>query len=232
VPVGEQRLTAKRGAFEVTFSVNVEPGAIVEAESAPLEAVQALGYVSGVFDSIEDIVTALGNEITEIDNDDLSDASLLQEYAIIFINCGAYSFTESRASALAEYVNNGGTLYVSDLESQYISALFPGDVTFSGNSSPEAIDSEVTDAGLQAWIGTDQVTITYDAGGWDRVTAVDNEASVLLRGQPAQLDTGDEPLAITFPLGSGRVVYTTFHNTSGIPGDQESILRYYIYLGV
>ncbi len=233
VPEGEQTLAAKRGAFEATFTVNVTPGDVVATDPIGIESVQPLGYVPGAFDSIEDVVQDLGNDdIEEISLDDLSDPDVLSEYAIIFINCGASSYSEERAEALEQYVNQGGTLYVSDLEAPYIDTLFPDEIDFSSNSSPETLDAEVLSSSLEDWLQENELSITYDAGGWERIVDLEGDAEVLLRGQPLQLDEGDEPLAITFNLGSGRVVYTTFHNTAGVPSEQEGVLRYYIYLDV
>jgi hypothetical protein len=38
-----------------------------------------------------------------------------------------------------------------------------------------------------------------------------------------------QPLAISITHGTGRVVYTTFHNEAGVTADQLAVLRYFIF---
>lgn len=231
VPTGEQTLIAKRGVFEATFTVTVPLNDVIAVDEVDLDSVQPLGYVPGEYDSIEDVVLGLGNEdVDELSPESLGDADLLGDYAMVFVNCGSDSFTEERAAVLADYVNQGGTLYISDLEAPYVEALFPDDISFTNDSFAEELEGRVTAQSLRDWIRRGELTITYDAPSWSRITNLEGDAEVLVHGQPSQLDEGNEPLAITFSLGSGRVVYTTFHNTVGLNIEQESVLRYYIYL--
>ena len=231
VPTGEHTFTAKRGVFEATFTATVTEDDVVAVDEIDLESVQPLGYVQGEYDAIEEVILSLGNDdVDKLDPEALDDRDLLDDYAIVFINCGSDSFTEDRAAVLNDYVNDGGTLYLSDKEAPYVEALFPDDIAFSDESVAEEIEGQITSSSLQDWIRLNALTLTYDAGFWERIVRLEGDADVLVRGQPNQLNEGDEPLAITFDVGSGRVVYTTFHNTVGQNVEQESVLRYYIYL--
>ena len=55
---------------------------------------------------------------------------------------------------------------------------------------------------------------------------------MLLRGN-YQSDAGavtNRALAIAKTEGSGKVVYTSFHNEAGVTADQIAVLRYFVYI--
>lgn len=236
VPAGKQELTAKRGVFEVTFEVDVEPGTTTETETAELESTKKLGVVPGFYDSIEEILVDLGNEVDTLSVDDLSDASTLSEYSFVFINCGSGSdYPDERIDALKEYMENGGTVYASDQEEAYAKALFSDDISFSRNASSQEIEATIVSDDLEQFVGKSEVDIQYDLGSWARIVDLsediaDTPGAVLLEGQPEEVEEGTEPLAIKLDVGEGRLVHTTFHNEAGVTEDQEVVLRYFIYL--
>lgn len=240
VPSGEQTLGAKKGVFETTFSVNVEAGETVMSEdsSTTVQPSKPLGVVLGNYDSIEAIVDSLGyaSNLDTLQTSDLADASTLNNYSIVFINCGSGGpYSDERVDAMRTYMSNGGTLYLSDLEQDYAEALFPGTVSFNNQTSTQQIKAEIESNDLRTFVGKDSVEIAYDLPSWERVVSISDTTSyptprVLLNGQPQELDSGSEPLAITYNTDPGRLVYTTFHNEAGATADQRAVLKYYVFL--
>ena len=57
-------------------------------------------------------------------------------------------------------------------------------------------------------------------------------AAVLLRGSYTAGGSPrvNQPLAFIVPHGTGRLVFTTFHNEAGATPDQIAVLRHFIYL--
>lgn len=231
VPTGTVTLGAKAGAFEAMFTVEVSENEIVDSGSVGVDAIRKLGHVTGSFDSIQNIVASLGSETERILAANLSNPELLAEYDIIFMNCGSGTYNEERAQVLRQYVEAGGTLYVSDLDYRYVEAIFPGDVEF-GSGGSQTIEAQIQSQLLQQYVQSSTLDITYNLGGWIRVTGVSGGGSsdVLLRGQPNEIESGTEPLAFTFTRGNGRVIFTTFHNSASASEDQIQVLSYYIFL--
>lgn len=242
VPAGKQTLAAKKGAFESTFSVDVTANETVQSDEnqSQVQPSKDLAVVLGSYDSIEEIVIDLGYEsyLDTLNAGQLSKSSTLENYSIVFINCGSggsATLPDDRVSALRDYINNGGTLYVSDLEQDYAEEIFPGTASFKNNTSTQTVAANISSNDLQKFVGKSSVDIKYDFSSWERVVSTSDTTSyptpeTLLSGQPKELNSGTEPLAITYDTGPGRFVYTTFHNEAGATSDQRVVLKYYVFL--
>ena len=81
-------------------------------------------------------------------------------------------------------------------------------------------------------MGKTAVTIAYDLDAWTDVTQLPTGATVLLRGSytASGAQRTNQPIAFMVPQGSGRLVFTTFHNEAGATQDQIAVLRHFIYL--
>lgn len=232
VPIGEQTLLAQRGAFQTTFMVTVEQDQQTMIDAPiKIESASALAYVPGVYDSIEEIVEELGNEITELSVSDLADPGVTSQYGIIFLNCSNYfsAPSEEVTDNLRDYVENGGVLYASDWASVFVEALYPESIEFERSGNEQTITVDVVEDDVRLFVdGRDEIELAYDLGSWARIASVQG-ASVLVRGTVNEEDTS-EPLAVLFEQGQGQVIYTTFHNEAGVTEDQLAVLRYFIYL--
>lgn len=109
----------------------------------------------------------------------LNGTKSLSDFDIVFINCGGslgsdpgtdFESLLSNADVrqrLVDYVNNGGTLYVTDLSYDFINQSFPDFVNFEGNIDPthagninlaqngyggEKPDATVKDATMASWL--------------------------------------------------------------------------------
>jgi hypothetical protein len=235
VPAGPRVIIATRGAFQARVNVTVVANQTVVAPKAPLTSTGKLAYVPGTFDAIQNIVsTSLGNPIEEIDAADLGNSTVTSKYRMIFLNCGLEETPSENAATIANlraFMQAGGTIYASDYASVYVKALFPS-YNFDYTGDAQTIQATVTDASLQAFVGKQSVSITYDLGAWTDVTQLPTGATVLLRGsyEASGNQRTNQPIAFVIPQGSGRLVFTTFHNETGATQDQIAVLRHFIYL--
>lgn len=231
LPAGLRKLRARRGNFEAAFSIEVPEGQTVTAGPVALQAMGKLAYVSGVYDSIERIVRGqLGYPMDELAASQLSQATTLNQYQMIFLNCGLSGNGAAGPSLLA-WVRAGGTLYASDHALAYILAMLPSDNITYDSGSAGTINATVTDAALQAFVGRSVAQIRYDLGAWLSPISLPSRARVLLRAPNANgITVGNRPLAFVIDEGAGHIVYTSFHNEAGVTADQLDVLRYYIYI--
>ena len=234
VPAGPQVIVATRGAFQARINVTVVANQTVAAPKAPLVSTGKLAYVRGVFDHIENIVSSFGNAIEEISVADLADPTVTSKYRMIFLNCGLDETAADNAATIANlrsFMQSGGTIYASDYASVYVESLFPAyDFAYAGDE--QTIQATIADASLQAFVAKTSVAIAYDLPDWTDVLALPTGATVLLRGTylAGGVQRANQPLAFVVAHGTGRLVFTTFHNETGATQDQLAVLRHFIYL--
>ncbi len=236
VPTGLQVIVVTRGAFQAKVNVNVTANQSVVAPKAQLVSTGRLAFVRGTFDSIESIVQgALGNPIEEIQASQLGSSAVTSAYRMIFLNCGLDTdpvFNNPNVvTNLRAFLQNGGTIYASDWAADYVNKLFPG-FTFALTGDEQATTATIVDASLQTFVGKSTVSIVYDLGSWANLLAIPANATVLMRANYTadgnQLT--NRPIAISLPQGTGRLVFTTFHNEAGATADQIAVLRHFIYI--
>ena len=233
VPVGKQRLVARRGLFVGTIDVDVAAGETVEVEPT-VRSEKQMAYVPGSFDRIEAIVEeSLGQEIERISRNQLSDASITDQFGAIFLNCGASIMqTDQVIQNLLAYVDAGGLLYVSDLELPVVRAMIPDAVLQTSSGDSQMVTADVVDEALREGHlgGQETVEIHFNLSGWQTMLNVSDETNTLLRGdiQGWGGTMEDTPLAIEIAYGEGRVVYTSFHNSAAATEDQIAVLEHYI----
>lgn len=174
-------------------------------------------------------------------NDLLNDPDLMDNYDIIFLNCGASEAlaTDPVASAnLAAFVQNGGIIYATDWMYKYIKGSFEADdyLTFA---QPEkkgtslSAEAQVMNADLLLWLEAQGVEVNPTVQINDFLTAwqmvdtfnSDNVMSWLVADVVYDNDpVSDKPLAFTFQHGQGGVFYSSFH-THGDDPSQDAIVQ-------
>jgi hypothetical protein len=258
VPCGPQTIQMQKGSFYHKFTRVVVPGQTVGGTSTDqcfLGNVAKLAVVTGDWDMIQWTLDYLhlkyktynGNSSeygtpTEAVNL-LSNASKLSEYDVVFINCSdsagpiMASNGAEISAALQQFVQGGGSLYLSDYAHPYFEQTWPGYVLFpaSPHSVPgnQTLDGHVLDSDLAAYLAKDHVAIHYGLGPLTAATGVGPDTTVFIEaffkdpGATWPLMTSFQP----YP-GGGHVIYTTFHNDeqSQIQADMGSILQYVVFL--
>lgn len=218
-PIGDRVLHIQTGDgsnFRTTLQVNVQENQTQQLEESVLrlDQVANIAYVSGSYDSIEDIISSLGYEADAITFSQLSDYSVVSQYDIIFLNCGSISGSIANSAAvtsnLAAFVTNGGSLYASDWAVAY---LIGGDTNTSACDAPGGFISDttlcsmddgssgtlntfITNAALADAVGLSTLDIEYDLGSWQKIITVDETFwEVLVRetgtNQPLMIKTNN-----------------------------------------
>lgn len=251
LPVGEHTVTAEKGSFSTSFEIEIEDGELLELSvDECLDGDIDIAVIQGEFDSIEHVLAEMAIEVDlypSIDSADsvalLRDPNALAEYEILLINCDlALGWTGHQSEItqnLADYVANGGSLYVSDWSFYVLETTFPEAVDFLGDDldfwQPLAgpagsITAEVVDEDLQAALGKSDASVVFDQSGWAVAQAV-GSGHVLVQAELSVVDLwGVEstvvcPLVVRLDHGEGTVYYTAFHNEAQLTGDMLVILE-------
>ena len=169
----------------------------------------------------------------------------LMDYDILYVNCDApppYDVLNWE-NTLAQFVSQGGLLYVTDLSSEWVTQPFYSYV--SQNFMVDGVDGDrvqVTDSALRDWLralpcGNGNACVDSNGRFWltgygDDVLTPDDPAVT-----PLVTDlSGDRVLTLRFPHGdnAGQVFFSTFHTADGFYGSsgrtaEERMLEYLFY---
>ncbi|MEZ4239198.1 MAG: hypothetical protein R3F59_24195 [Myxococcota bacterium] len=158
-------------------------------------------------------------------------------YDVIFFDCGIDTHFRDDAAlvdTLQQFVQDGGSLYASDLAFPVVEAPFPAKIDFQGNDASDfapgvgargEVDADVLDPVMQQVLGSNTALVEFNLGGW--AAMVSTTGDTLLEGSYPQMGGGRDagPLAVRFTAGSGTVVYTSFHNEQQINFDMATLLQ-------
>lgn len=226
VPEGTWTFTAEAGSWNTTFTADVIGGQQTQLATdqclSPSSA--AVAVVWGEWDEMERILDRMNVTYTMYrDVSDLvDDPNVLNQYDIVFFNCGFDEWRALRAAPLANiraFVAQGGSIYASDLGYDLVEVGWPEYITFDGNDSirddaewapPYDGYAQVVDASLTAALGgTTQVYIESPGAA---MIGVSSQTRVYLQGDRF-MDGGTHPMMVGFRPSStsGRVFYTDFH---------------------
>ena len=259
VPCGLQSIQMQKGSFKHQFAVFVNAGMVMDASSSDrcfATNAAKIAVVTGDWDRIELVLDQLKLEYDEYDGLEdfwgfggaeeaiafLTNSTKLNEYDVLFINCGPmpeemmWSDGTKISANLSKFLEKGGSLYVSDYAFVFFEETWPGYVDFPSDPYQvfkETVDGHVVDPPLFAYLGKDYIPIEYSLT--PLVTATDISPETLLHME-AYFDQFGEtrPIMMSFspyPDG-GRVVFTNFHNEEGwgIQQDLAQILNYVVFL--
>lgn len=221
VPSGPATVRVSRGSWSEDHSVVIESGVVTRLSDGVCLSDDdvRVGVVYGVYDSIQVLLDGLGIDWRFVDLEYLGRPSVLDELDVLFVNCGTYGFDRA---ALANWVLGGGRLYASDWE--FFSALAGAPEAFddydTGYTGDSGVRTGVVDDPLMRLaLGFDHAQIRYDYGAWIELRGSDL-AQVLVRDS-----VHGAPLMVAFEPGTGRVIYTTFHNSHQLTADVRVLLE-------
>jgi hypothetical protein len=178
-------------------------------------------------DNMGAILEKMGYRWQMVPNDSFRMKQVLAKFDVLFINCCAGGAAHHNASALEDFVSNGGVLYVSDLSASQIREAFPGKIDFGwGGEAPQYVKAEVVNEEARAALGKSSVNIHFDMSAWVPITSVSTDVDIYLEGKAKCLD-GEKhrPLMAGFKHGEGYVIYTAFHNHALPTGEEQALLQ-------
>ena len=182
----------------------------------------------------------------------LGDRTLLFQYDIVFLNCGLgdLPFTArffntippETLQNLRDFVSQGGSVYASDWAYYVVEKTWPDFVGFRGDdsqggsakvgSAPQDLTANIVDAPMSLALGQATMELHYPLSAWVVIEEAAPSTTVYIRGS-ASLDDGtvleDVPHTVAFRPGSGRVLFTSFHQEPGINPDMQRVLQLLIF---
>jgi hypothetical protein len=188
----------------------------------------------------------------------------IDQYNIVFIPCSGSNgttCTDMQAgegavkSTLGDYVAKGGKLYVTDYSYEYVRQIFPGYVTWEGQTSSigsacqtGAYDADATieDKGLGDWLSAAGNPSVKLLQSWTTIQSVNPVTTTNASGSPvtvtpkvwlsANKTSGKRPATVSFERGCGRVLFSTYHTegdgSRGLLAQEEALLYVLLEVGV
>lgn len=248
VPAGTHELTVTSGSWVDTDDVTVQKGQTTdlttEAAKLCLEGDTVdIAVLEGSFDDIGSILDGLGIDYELYGTSGstpistlVEDLDAMKDYDIIFAECGGSPGSSTAENNVHQFVESGHSLYASDLADDYIEALSHGIdvITFADQSgSAGTVTADVLTPAMQNLVGS-TLDIEFDMGSWSIMesAAVVTEVHFEVDGHQVGMDHVDKvPLLAVFhdPIGGGRAIYTSFHNSAQADSEIEEIMEYMIF---
>jgi hypothetical protein len=198
VPAGNNIVVKiTKGDWKIALELDVEKDKTTSLTSAQTTLPSTgndtpkIAVVIGIWDFMQDVLTKLGvndfdvyNSIEEL----LTPSSNISQYKIVFINCGSdegISVDSTMTDAFRDFVNNGGSLYVTDRSYDFVEQTFPEKINFLGSDAVPVSDPEEKDAAERGADGitTDAVVLDITLKNWlDNQGALNQDKSVHIEG--------------------------------------------------
>lgn len=214
-----------------------------------------------VYDKMGVLLDTLGEgyKYTAFGLEDLRNAEKLSEFDVIFLTCSGVPQTwlgkrigasqregadlyepndevlQQVANNLRHFVEQGHTLYASDLHFGLVAKAFPELVPGGepDRGKTQKVNAEVIDAGLRELIGS-EMPLEFDQEGWYPAEFEGKDVTVYLRGR--YQTEGDAsrtaPLLVKFLAHDGTVIFTSFHNEKQNSETELKLLRYLVFSAV
>ena len=260
IPAGDHTISITSGSFEATEDVTIVKDQITDRESIGEKVCLTgdevdIAVVTGGFDDIVGILDDLN-----IDHDTytttgslMSDLDLMRDYEVIFVECSNSLGGADEEFNTRRFVEEGGSLYASDLSWDVIQDSIPEAMKFALEDEGEnatitdsqTVMADVVSDEMLDVLGSDEVEIYYNLGSVGTIDeaaevggTVHFRADLNVSGFTDAFDNAypdgikyDAPLMATYdePLGSGFVIYTSFHNSQQASQDIMDIMEYMIF---
>jgi hypothetical protein len=205
-----------------------------------------------------------GYQYDKIPMDTLFDSTKLKVYDAVFFTCDGFPASwmgqgtgkaarpnteeapfrpevlDKVRAALRDYVEGGGTLYVSDWRFPVLAETFREFVDDAevAEGQPQTVQAQVVAADLRQALGADSIELNFDQPDWFTAAFQGADCEVLLRGRfrTKQNDERTGPLLVRFRFGQGKipgtVVFTSFHNEKENTDLALKLLRFLVFTTV
>jgi hypothetical protein len=273
---GEEYLVVQKGQFRRVRKVTLEPDTQLDKATTTLPGHTDVGagdnvpkmlVLQGSYDKIEDSLGKLG--ITELtiaaDNGNgenrkpLLDANELAKYHVIFIPCSdkteSYMSNQQVKDNLANWVNSGGKLYVTDWSYEYARQPFPPFIHWAGETASigsaatlDEYDAPATavDQGLGDWLKAVGFSSFDVQANWTTIDGVDtlpgkdedgNDVMITPKVWVEGTKAGKQvPTTVSYQQQCGRVMFSTYHTESGsgtgLTAQEDALLHVLLEVGV
>jgi len=263
---GNVNLNITAAGFEADLvNINATPGLIANTPVIVLQGVaqpdttapgqQNWLVQKGKFDSVQNLLAELkgcpdpenctdkgltvSSSVTNVD---------LNPFDVLFINCGADEFDKNFDDVLnatdavgdltryRDFVNQGGHIYLTDLEAYVVEAMFPAKMQYKIGSNAATFGGTVlgksVHPGLKSVVGP-SFDITFDIGLWTPITMVEPGVTTFIEGDTSALSNipGESPITIGFRPSptSGCVFFSSYHIKDQPTGStQEQAMKYLV----
>ncbi len=197
----------------------------------------------------------------------LTTPSEIEKYHMVFIPCsgstssdpggngpecnGAFAYDPKVLTTIEGFVKKGGRVYASDWSYEYVRQIFPGFVSWKGET--QQIGSACMQGGgdqaappvdpdLAKWLDAQGQALTTVKDAWTGITDVHTKMDIDAAGKPVSetpkvwVHADASPATTSFKHGCGRVLYTTYHTqptaeTSG-PLEPQALSLLYLILEI
>lgn len=255
IPSGDHLMTITSGSFEITEDITVLKGETLDRESEAqklcLQGTEvSIAVITGSWDDIGSLLNGMNIEYDTMSSAGafFSDITAMTEYDIIFVECGASwppgfsTDADEIQFNIARYVELGNSFYVSDQAYRYIDEPLSEAIRFyneDSSSNPTVGDAqdvvaEVVSPEMQTLLGSTTTDINFNMGVWAVAEDIGPATDAHFIGD-VEISGGDmvydAPLMSIYndPVGDGRAIYTSFHNTAQVAGDMQDILEFMIF---
>jgi hypothetical protein len=193
------------------------------------------------YDNMGQLLDSLGagyqwDPITE---DELRSSKRLAEFDVVFFTCASTPVRDPDLErSLRAFVENGGTLYASDLRFAALRGAFPEFIarTTDPDGLAQEVRARVVDGGLREALGAEEIKLKFDAYGWKPASFDRARVTTFLEGWYRTVkgkgDKAFTPLLVRFACGKGTVIFTSFHNSKQNSETERKLLRYLVFTAV
>jgi len=193
----------------------------------------------------------------------LTDPAEISKYHIVFVPCTGSSDMSSEPkcsgvwgggatkTTMDGFVKAGGRVYVSDWSYEYVRQVFPGFVTWKGETSTIGSacqggggdqTAKVEDTGLAAWLTAQGKTLDTVKDAWTQISKVnpvadlDPDGKAVTTTPKVWVQANGAPATTSFEHSCGRVLYTTYHtqptSETSAPLEPQALALLYLILEV
>jgi hypothetical protein len=194
------------------------------------------------FDDMGQLLRTLGKgyDYTLLEEIQLESYEKLKQFDVIFLTCKRSTAQNLHLNAaLRRFVEEGGTLYASDLRFDALRGAFP---EYIEKGQPryglkQKTTVRIVDDGLRDVLG-EKVELHFDADNWRparfnrEMVTVYMEGNFLGLGNTKKDDRFFEPLLVKFTCGKGTVIFTSFHNAAQQSEVETKLLKYLVFTAV
>jgi hypothetical protein len=195
------------------------------------------------WDDIGKLLRSLGEgyqNYKELGPAELRSANRLSDYDVLFLTCASSSARDQELdAAIRQFVQNGGTLYASDLRFDVLRGAFPEFIDENAAKTgreKQKVLAKIHDQGLQDALGKKQeVELEFEAQDWRPAAFHRDKVKLYMSGtyiNSFNSKIADAPLLVKFTFKKGTVIFTSFHNEKQDRTVGEKLLKYLVFSAV